>query len=140
MDKATDKIRVLVVDEEKSIRVSMKVFLEEEGFMVTTADGFSEAMLLLAACDFDVAVVDRNLSNGRSGLDLIAKVGQIRPLCQTILITAYPTFESAVHTLKSGAYDYLAKPVARNDIYRAVRDASQTSVEKRREQAESCAQ
>jgi DNA-binding NtrC family response regulator len=137
----TGKLQVLVVDDEKSIRLTLKEFLEDEGFLVTTATGFAEAKQSLAAWDFEVAVIDRILSNGYGGLDLIKHINEVKPLCQTILITAYPTIESAQVCLKYGACDCLVKPVARGDICRAVRDASQTSIEnKQREQVQSFVQ
>lgn len=125
----TGKPQVLVVDDEKSLRVTLKEFLEDEGFLVTTADGFEEAMEKLAVCDFDVAVIDRILSNGRSGLELIEKINTEKPLCQTILITAYPTFESVQYTLRNGTCEYLVKPFARDEICRAVKKASQTCMQ-----------
>jgi DNA-binding NtrC family response regulator len=139
-EKAMDKdakSQVLVVDDEKCMRVTLKDFLEDEGFMVTTAGGFDEALQLLTAGDFDVAVIDRLLSNGHSGLDLIEYLTAAKPLCQTILITAYPTFESAQVSLRLGSSDYLVKPVARADICSAVMQAAAAGRLKRRESAKS---
>ena len=135
MDKETGKSLVLVVDDEKSIRVTLKEFLEDEGFMVTTADCFARAMEILGSSDFDVAVIDRVLSNGHSGIEIIEHISTAKPLCQTILITAYPTVESAQVSLRSGSSDYLVKPVARDVICRAVKVAAQTSLKKRNEKA-----
>ena len=131
MDKETGKSLVLVVDDEKSIRVTLKEFLEDEGFMVTTADCFDQAMGMLESSDYDVAVIDRILSNGHSGIEIIEHISTAKPLCQTILITAYPTFESAQVSLRSGACDYLVKPVARDEICRAVKAAAQTSLKRK---------
>jgi DNA-binding NtrC family response regulator len=133
MDQETGKSQVLIVDDEKSIRLTLKDFLEDDGFMVTTADCFDQAMGILASSEFDVAVIDRILSNGHSGLDLIKYIAEVKPWCQTILITAYPTFESAQVCLKYGSSDGLLKPVAREDICRAVKVAAQTSMKKRNE-------
>lgn len=135
MDSQTGKSQVLVVDDEKSIRVTLKEFLEDEGFLVTTADSFPEAMQILATCDFDVAVIDRILSNGHSGLELIEHLNTANPLCQTILMTAYPTFESAQCTLRNGACDYLVKPFERQELCNAVKKASQTCIQGRLEKA-----
>jgi DNA-binding NtrC family response regulator len=135
MDTNTGKSQVLVVDDEKSIRLTLKEFLEDEGFMVTTADGFAEAMKVLKACDFDVAVIDRVLSNGHSGLDIIKHMYTANPFCQTILVTAYPTIESAQFCLKYGTSDCFVKPVAQDDICTAVKAASHASLQQRRKKA-----
>ncbi len=135
MDKETGKSLVLVVDDEKSIRVTLKEFLEDEGFVVTTADCFARAMEILNVSDFDVAVIDRILSNGHSGIEIIEHISTAQPLCQTILITAYPTFESAKLSLRGGSCEYLVKPVARDDLCRAVKSAALMSLKKRNEKA-----
>jgi DNA-binding NtrC family response regulator len=134
-DMISDKSKVLVVDDEKSIRITLKEFLEDEGFLVTTADCFAEALRVLKACDFDVAVIDRVLSNGHSGLDIIEHMYTAYPLCKTILITAYPTIESAQVCLKYGSTDCFVKPVSRDDICSAVKTASHASLQKRREKS-----
>ena len=133
MDTQNDKSHILVVDDEKCIRVYLKDFLEDEGFVVSTADGLPEAMEILAACDFDVAVIDRVLSKGDSGLDLIKHIAEVKPFCETILITAYPTYESAQVCLKYGSSDGLLKPVARDHIVSSVKAASHKSRQKRHE-------
>lgn len=135
MDKETGKAQVLVVDDEKSIRVTLREFLEDEGFMVSIAEGYDQALGILESGDFEVAVIDRILSNGHSGIEIIDHIRTAKPLCQTILITAYPTFESAKLSLRSGSCDYLVKPVARDEICKAVKSAAQTSLTKRNEKA-----
>ena len=135
MDTKTGKSEILVVDDEKSIRVTLKEFLEDEGFMVTTADCFEQAMQILAERDFDVAVIDRILSNGHSGIEIIEHINTAKPLCQKILMTAYPTFELAQVLRKNSCCDYLIKPVAHGDICFAVKKASQKSIQKRLEKA-----
>jgi two-component system, response regulator YesN len=95
-------------------------------------------MQILAGWDFDVAVIDRILSNGHSGTEIIEHISTSKPLYQTILITAYPTFESVQDVLKNGCCDYLIKPVAHGDIFLAVKKASEKSIKKRLEKAAYC--
>lgn len=127
------KSQVLVVDDEKSIRITVKDFLEDEGFVVSLADGFAQARELLSCGDFDVAVIDRILSNGQSGLDIIRYINTAAPRCKTILITAYPTIESAQCTVRNGSSDYLVKPFTRDEICHAVKKAAQSCMQARGE-------
>ena len=115
---------ILVVDDEESIRFSLQRFLTDAGFHVTLASHAAEARQILSRLSFDVAVVDRILPDGQDGVGLVEHIKGAQPFCQTILISAYPSFESAAKSMQCEVFAYLAKPVKRDEICRAVREAA----------------
>lgn len=120
-------LRVLVVDDEESIRFSLQRFLTDAGFHVSVASHPVDAKEMLPTIEFDVAVVDRILGDGEDGVDLVKHIKSVQPFCQTILISAYPSFESAAESLRSEAFAYLAKPVKRDEICQVTQEAAMQS-------------
>jgi NtrC-family two-component system response regulator AlgB len=104
-----DKLRVLVVDDEKNIRVTLTVCLEQFGCEVTGVAAADSALHLLAQQAFDLAFLDLRLGDS-SGLDLIPKFLAESPNLIIVVMTAYATIDSAVEAIKRGAADYLPKP------------------------------
>jgi two-component system response regulator FlrC len=102
--------RILVVDDEDGIRSFVAEVLEDEHDAVMTATNGDEAAALLDQQGFDVVVTDLKMP-GRDGLALLSKVRAEQPETQVILLTAQGTVESAVQAMKSGAFDYLQKPI-----------------------------
>jgi DNA-binding NtrC family response regulator len=103
------RARVLVVDDEKSIRVGLRAFLVAAGYCVDTAADAQEAFGLLEEHHFDVVVVDVVLP-GISGLELLQGIGEAAHDAQVIMMTGQPTVDTAAEALRSGAFDYLTKP------------------------------
>jgi len=104
-----DAARILVVDDERSLREFLEIFFRREGFSVTTAASVDEALVAVGADDFDVVVSDVQLG-GSSGLELLRHVKDAAPDTVVIMITAFATAESAIEAMKQGAYDYITKP------------------------------
>jgi two-component system response regulator AtoC len=102
--------RILVVDDEDGIRSFVAEVLEDEHDTVMTAKDGDEAAGLLDRQSFDVVVSDLKMP-GRDGLALLSKIRAEQPETQVILLTAQGTVESAVQAMKSGAFDYLQKPI-----------------------------
>ena len=103
--------RVLIVDDEKSIRRTLRAFLEREGHEVATADSADSAVRQLEADCFDVVVADI-IMPGMDGLQLLALAHERDPDVEVILITGEPNVNTAVAALRRGAFDYLSKPLA----------------------------
>jgi DNA-binding NtrC family response regulator len=110
------KYRILLVDDEEGVRFTLNKILKGAGHEVNTAAGLSEAYACLETSDFDIAIIDRMLSDGENGLDLLRFIRKSRPFCQTIMISAYPSFESAAKAAENGNFAYLIKPVRKGDI------------------------
>jgi two-component system, NtrC family, response regulator AlgB len=101
--------RVLVVDDEKNIRVTLAACLEDMGCRVTSVATASEALAAAERQTFDLAFLDLRLKE-ISGLDLLPKLLGLNPHLPIVMITAYATIETAVQAIKRGARDYLPKP------------------------------
>ena len=123
-----NSIQILVVDDEPDLRTLYELTLLREGYRVAAAGSVNEAKQLLDEGRFDVLITDMRLPDGL-GLELIAKVKADQRTERCIVITAYGSAENAVECLKSGAFDYLTKPVDlkqfRAVIASAVQDAAQ---------------
>jgi len=116
--------RILVVDDEESIRFSFQRFLSNAGHEVTVAENIIDAGAILSGNEFDVAIIDRILKDGQNGLDLVKHIREIQPFCEPILISAYPSFRSAAEALQYEIFAYLAKPVKQEEVCRVVEKAA----------------
>lgn len=103
--------RVLVVDDEESMRQMLSILLKKQGIDVVTASRGQEAIDLLESGErFSVVMTDLSMPGGVGGLEVLRAVKSIDNASQVIMITAFATPETAVEAIKSGAYDYLTKP------------------------------
>src|SRR5256714_1162443 len=106
---------VLVVDDEKAQRDILTVILEGEGYTVETASNVSQALSAYRNRRADVVLTDLSMPE-RDGLALLEELMKLDPEALVILVTAYGTIGSAVQAMKGGAFDYLAKPVDREEL------------------------
>jgi two-component system response regulator HydG len=114
--------KILIVDDEESLRITFDIFLSEEGYDITTACNYAEAVEALAGGQFDLIFVDVVLG-GRSGLDLLEEMRRRNIGCPVVVVTGSPTDESASHAVESGAFDYIAKPLLKDKLLRVAREA-----------------
>lgn len=108
---------ILIIDDEESIRFTFKAFLEKDGFRVLTADDFEPAMELLAREQTDLIFADIVLTN-HTGIDVLREVKQRELHCPVVMITGQPSIETAAECVRSGAFDYLQKPVSKEELLR----------------------
>lgn len=117
--------RILVIDDEESLRLTFKTFLTREGYgPVTVASTFDEAHDLIENNTFDLIVSDIVLE-GASGIDLLRRAKELNQECPVVMVTGYPNIKSASEAVRLGAFDYLAKPVKKEDLLRTARMALQ---------------
>jgi len=109
IDQERGKFRVLVVDDEKIVRDSMKEWLREEGFFVSTADSGQKALELMDDRPFNMMLTDIKMP-GMDGVELLTKAKEKNDDLCVIMMTAYAAVDSAVDAMKQGALDYLTKP------------------------------
>ncbi|WP_372683515.1 sigma-54 dependent transcriptional regulator [Desulfosarcina sp.] len=112
------KHRILVVDDEESIRYTFADFLSEAGHEVTTASNYTQAAALIAESTFDLLFVDI-IMQGKTGIDLLRSAKQHNPNSQVIIITGAPSVDTASEAMRLGALDYLVKPVRQNELIKA---------------------
>ena len=108
-ESSNESVRILVVDDEFSVRHSLTAWFEDEGYTVDVASSGKEALAKLAENKWDIFFLDLKMP-GMSGLELQKKIKEIQPDSTIIIITAFASVESAVEAMQSGAYDYLSKP------------------------------
>ncbi len=125
IDLNKEESRILVVDDEESLRLTFKTFLTREGYgPVTVASTFDEALELIENNTFDLIVSDIVLE-GASGIDLLRRAKELNQECPVVMVTGYPNIKSASEAVRLGAFDYLAKPVKKEELLRTARMALQ---------------
>jgi DNA-binding NtrC family response regulator len=110
---------VLVVDDEKNMRLSLMTVLGDEGFPVEAVESAEEGLTRLGQNDFFMVITDARLG-GMNGYEFLGKVRHQWPELPVLMITAYATPKLAVEAIKAGAVDYLAKPFAPEELLHAV--------------------
>ena len=111
---------ILIVDDEKAIRDSLKIVLEEEGFKTDIASDGEEALQKLSENDFDLVISDIKMPK-IDGMQLLDEASKKYPQLFFIIMTAYAEVKTAIDALHKGAYDYLIKPVEFDDIIARVK-------------------
>ncbi|MFZ0888495.1 MAG: sigma-54 dependent transcriptional regulator [Candidatus Binataceae bacterium] len=115
--------RVLVVEDEQLMRSIIAQLLRSQDYEVLEADKAEAALQIFEKEKIDLAILDVNLGQGESGLDLLGRMRDLDPELMAIILTAYASVESAVDALRKGAYDYLTKPFANDHLKAVVRNA-----------------
>jgi two-component system NtrC family response regulator/two-component system response regulator HydG len=106
----SSKARIVVIDDEVNAAAALETLLREDGYEVTRANDARSGLLLVEKEDPDVVLTDLRMP-GMDGLDLLARIKQVRPSTLVVLMTAYGTVKTAVKAMKLGAEDYLGKPI-----------------------------
>jgi len=114
--------KILVVDDELSMRQFLEILLKKEGHEVICAAGGEEALSRFQANPCDLLVSDIKMPQ-MDGLELLRKVKEHNPNTAVVMITAYASPEDAIAAMKAGAYDYLTKPFKVEEIKAVIRNA-----------------
>jgi DNA-binding NtrC family response regulator len=110
---------VLVVDDEKNMRLSLQTVLKGEDYAARAVESAEEALTLLAREEFFMVITDARLG-GMSGYEFLAKIHNQWPDLPVLMLTAYATPKLAVEAIKAGAIDYVSKPFAPEELLHAV--------------------
>jgi DNA-binding NtrC family response regulator len=110
---------VLVVDDEKNMRLSLQTVLRGEDYAARAVESAEEALTLLAREEFFMVITDARLG-GMSGYEFLAKIHNQWPDLPVLMLTAYATPKLAVEAIKAGAIDYVSKPFAPEELLHAV--------------------
>jgi len=106
---------VLVVDDERAVRVALDVNLSKAGHTVSLADNADRALEIMRAQPVDAVLTDLMMP-GMSGMELLAEIQRCWPLTQVIMMTGHGTVESAVEAMRLGAHDFVIKPIAKAEL------------------------
>src|SRR4030095_1289396 len=101
--------RLLVVDDEESLRITTAAIFEREGYIVDTASSGDEAIDLLCNTDYDLVLTDLHMEGG-DGISVLNRIRQKAPLTISVVLTGFASVESAISALQEGSYDSLIKP------------------------------
>jgi len=107
--------KILIVDDEKPIRDSLKMVLDDEGFTTSVASDGEDALQKLQTENFDVVISDIKMPK-LDGIQLLEAASKVSPDTFFIIMTAYASVKTAIEALRNGAYDYLIKPVEFDDV------------------------
>jgi two-component system response regulator AtoC len=107
--------KILVVDDEVFIRELLFEFLTREDYEVVLADCGEKAVELIKSQPVGVALIDLKMP-GIDGIETLKKIKEEDPDTLSIIMTGYPTLESSIEALRSGAYDYVVKPFKLNEL------------------------
>lgn len=116
--------KVLIVDDDSGQRSIINSILNSEGFSVSEAAGVDQAIERIQSSSFDVVLTDLKM-HGRSGLEIVEFIAGKQDAPEIIVMTAYGSTETAVRAMRSGAYDYLNKPLEREELLITVERAAE---------------
>jgi len=122
---------ILIIEDEETLRESLKRVLLKEGYDVQAVDNAEEALPLIAEKWCDLIITDIILP-GQSGLECLKKCQQKNPDLIVIIMTAYATIESAVEAIRAGAYEYIVKPVVHDELKALIKKAFAEKPDRRR--------
>jgi DNA-binding NarL/FixJ family response regulator len=111
----SEKPHVLIIDDDAEVRQSLQIWLKGEGFKVFTAGDRNQAREIIKDEEIAVCLVDLRLKN-QDGLHLSAELRELDELLKIIIITGYPTYESAIDAMKTGVFDYISKSTPNDAI------------------------
>jgi two-component system response regulator PilR (NtrC family) len=106
---------ILIVDDERSMREFLGIYLKRSGHRVEAAANADAARKAMAAKEFDVVITDLKMPDG-SGLEVLSESKHLHPDTQVVVVTAFATAETAIAAMKAGAYDYLTKPFKVDEV------------------------
>lgn len=111
----SNKIKILVVDDEAIMRETLSDWLEEKGYSVLSVSNGTEALVKVKEELFNIAFIDIRMP-GLDGIEILRRIKKIDPEISAIIMTAYATIETAITAMKEGAYDYLVKPFSLDEV------------------------
>ncbi len=127
----TEPVRILVVDDEESIRKSLAAVLAQKGYAVDTAENGKEAIEKSETKSYNLALVDIRLPD-MDGVRLLASMKETVPKMVKIILTGYPSVENAVEAVNKGADGYIVKPFDMNKLLDMIKEHLKKQEEQRR--------
>ena len=120
-----ETVKILFVDDEPAIRLSLPAILRLHGFEVASAGTVSEAIQAISAQRFDVLISDLNIGSPGDGFTVVSAMRRTQPSCVTLILTGFPAFETALQAIRSQVDDYLIKPAGVDKLVAAIEEKLQ---------------
>ena len=127
MNNKNNKSNILIVDDEKSILDVLISGLSDDGFKCFAAFNANEALDIVKREKIDFSILDIRLPD-MSGIDLCSEIKRINPNIINIIMTGFPSFKSAVDSIRGGAYDYLVKPFRIEQVLSVINNFDKTEI------------
>jgi DNA-binding NtrC family response regulator len=128
--QVVEKAKILIVDDEKSVRTTMKAILEDENFEVDTATNGKDAIQLSKEKMYNIALLDIRLPD-IEGVELLKLLKEYIPRTRKIMLTGYPTLKNAVTSVNKNADAYLFKPVDVKELLGIVKEQLRLQAEEK---------
>jgi ActR/RegA family two-component response regulator len=126
MQSSDRPIRLLLVDDELGILLTLPEVLRRNGFLVTAVGTVNEALTEITSAQFDVLISDLNIGHPSDGLTVVSAMRRMQPACVTLILTGYPGFESALEALRAQIDDYLIKPASIPELLNLIQERLKT--------------
>lgn len=120
------KPRVLVIDDEKNIRRTLSMILKGEGFQVAEAETGEDGLAMATEKLFELVILDVNLP-GEDGLQILPKLKKVSPRTSVLMVSGQATVQIAVDATRAGAFDFIEKPLSKDRVLIALRNALRLS-------------
>ena len=115
------RTKLLFVDDEPSIRITLPLILEKSGFEVTAVGSVKDALQEISSKTFDVLLTDLNIGQPGDGFTVVSAMRRTQPDVATVILTGYPAFETALAAIRSQVDDYLVKPTNPEQLVETLR-------------------
>lgn len=119
--------KLLFVDDEPGIRVTLGEILRREGFDVTVAANIGDALQLISQQEFDILISDLNIGQPGDGFTIVSAMRRVQPRAITFILTGYPDFETALQAIRNQVDDYLIKPADARSLVRTIKQRLATN-------------
>ena len=119
--------KILVIDDERSIRNTLKDILGFEGYLVEVADNGLSGLELVKLSDFDIILCDIKMPE-MDGIEVLEKILELKPETTVVMISGHGNIDTAVEAIKKGAYDFIVKPLDLNRLLITIRNAGDKTV------------
>lgn len=113
--------RILFVDDEPSLRLTLPAILEQHGFNVSAAATVADALKAINSQQFDALIADLNVGEPGDGFTVVSAMRRTQPHCVNFILTGYPAFETALQAIRSQVDDYLIKPADIDTLVESIR-------------------
>src|SRR3989304_6145636 len=123
--------RILIIDDDENIRKVLETILEEEGYVVETAETAKKAIEKSEKSFYNLALIDVRLPD-MEGIELLAKMRENKPKMRKIIVTGYPTLQNAIAAVNKGADAYVMKPFDVEKILQTIKEQLQKQEEEKK--------
>jgi len=114
------RIRLLFVDDEESIRLTLPPLLERDGFDVTAVGSIADALVQVNCVNYDVLICDLNIHRQGDGFLVVSAMRNLQPGCLNFILTGYPAYDSALQAIQHNVDDYFTKPADLEALVRRI--------------------